>query len=124
VHTAVELRIGKGRKLYHQLQYGDFIRHTYQVAETLRRKRQIQGRVYSLRLLQVPALYFSALWLRDRSRADLFVSLVNIRGSLRSGYVYTRSEIERALSRELLRAKKAKEELLARKSNSGAANGQ
>ena len=121
VRTAAELHIGRGRKLYNQLQYGDFVWHTYKVAEQLPRKKRLRGRVYSLALLQLPALYFSALWLRDRRKADLFVALVSVKGRLRSGYVYKGSEIERALSQELIRARKAKEELRARKSRSGAA---
>jgi hypothetical protein len=121
VRAAAELRIKNGRRVIDQLQFGDFVRQTYETVRRLRRKNRVHRSAYSLCLLQIPALYFSALWLRAKRETDFYVSLVSLKGSLRSGHIYNRSEVERALSVELLRRKEAKEQLLVRKAKSMAA---
>jgi hypothetical protein len=118
VNVATELPVGKHRESYHQLQCGDFVRHIFEASKTLRRKKRLQGRTYSLRLFQVPSLYFSAFWLKCNRYPDLFVPLVDLPRGPKSGRVYTRSEVARALVKQLVKKREAREELNARKSKS------
>ena len=118
VNVAVELRTDQKKKSYHQLQRGPFIEHTFKaIRKALQNNRAKKGQA-SLGLVQIPALYFSALWLKRNRRKDYFVSLVSIPGSLRSGQFYTRAQIMRALTKRHAERKQSHQTLLARRAKS------
>jgi hypothetical protein len=119
VVAAIEIDIRTKQGRYHQLQFGDAAGHAYKAAGRVQRAKGQLPRSYSLRMLQLPSLYFSALWLRKKGLADLFFPLVNIGTTLRSGQAYRRYTVERALGEEFLRRQSAKEVLAARKQKSG-----
>jgi hypothetical protein len=119
VIAATEIDTRRKQGGYHQLQYGDAARHVYETSRRIQRKKGSQPLKYSLRLLQLPSVYFSALWLRRTGSEDLFFSLVNVGTKIRSGQMYRRSAVERALGEEFLRRQKARDVLAARKRVSG-----
>jgi hypothetical protein len=114
--TEIDTRTRRGR--HHQLQFGDAVGHAYKAARRIQLAKGRQPRSYSLRLLQLPPLYFSALWLRRKGSEDLFFSLVNVGTRLRSGHAYRRSTVELALGEEFLQRQSAKDILAIRKKKS------
>jgi|SRR5580692_383937 hypothetical protein len=114
--TEIDAREKRGR--YHRFQFGEAVGNAYKAAGRIQVAKRRRSQSYSLRILQLPPLYFSALWLRRKGSADLFFSLVNVGTRLRSGHAYRRSTVERALGEEFLRRQSAKTILAGRKKNS------
>lgn len=114
VNAAVEFKTDKSRSLQHQFQQGEPIRKTFARVKAARRSPRLKRASYTARLLNIPGLYFSGLWLRSASR-ELYVSLVRVGNELRAGDFYTRSEVVEALKGELTRRKEAHQVILARK---------
>lgn len=114
VNAAIELQAEKSG-IRHQFQHGEFIQRTYSRMKSATRSQRLRRTPYRARLLNVPGLYFSALWFKSGSR-DLFVSLVRVGdGKIKAGGFYSRSEIVRALTDEVLKRKEAHQVVLARK---------
>ena len=118
VNVAVELRTDRKKERYDQLQHGHFIEHTFRTMGRALQDKRAKNRQDSLGLVQIPALYFSALWLKGTRGGDYFVSLVNVPGALRPGRFYTRAQIVRALTRRHTERLHSHRALLARRSKS------
>lgn len=118
VNVAVELHAKRGIENYHQLQHGQFIQHTFDSIQRVMRSTRVKKQNYSLCLVQVPMLYFSALWLIGSRGRDLFIPLVNFPGRLKTGRFYARAAVVSALGKKLSERRKAHETLLARRAAS------
>jgi len=118
VNLSVELHAGAIANPHHQLQYGEFVQHTFNSLQRAQRGSPTRRRRYSPRILSLPDLYFSALWLTDSRGRDLFSPLVSVRGSLRPGSFYTKSEILRGLTNRTAERRNAHQNLLVRREQS------
>jgi hypothetical protein len=118
VSVAVELRADRNKESYDQLQHGSFIQHTFNAIRKALRNKRAKNQQASSGLVQMPALYFSALWLKGNRGKDYFVSLVSVPGSLRSGQFYTRAQIVRALNKRHAERRQSHQALLARRAKS------
>jgi hypothetical protein len=99
VTVAVQLHSNRKKEAFHQLQYGPSIQQTFDALESTKRKRGVNKQSFSPGILQIPALYFSALWLTSGKgrRRELFVPLVSYPGKIKIGRFYARKEIVAAL---------------------------
>ena len=113
VNAAIELQLDKSG-IRHQFQQGEFIQQVFWRMKSAARNERLQRAQWAPRLLNIPALYFSALWFKSGSR-ELFVSLVKVGDEIRAGRFYSRSEISSALEDEVLKRKEAHRFVLARK---------
>jgi hypothetical protein len=118
VNVAVELRADRKKESFDQLQHGPFIEHTFKAIRRALRNKRAKNWQATLGLVQVPALYFSALWLEGNRGKDYFVSLVSVPGLLRSGQFYSRAQIVRALTKRHAERVQSHQALLARRARS------
>jgi hypothetical protein len=118
VNAAVEVHLGYTAKAHHQFQHGEFIQRTFDSVKKARRNKRLRRQHYSLRLLHVPPLHFSSLWVRPVRGRDIFVPFTNFSGELRAGSFRTQSEICRALVNSAAEKRKAHQDLLTRRKQS------
>jgi hypothetical protein len=114
VNAAIELQVERSGSIRHQFQQGEFIQHAFARMRAAARDQRLRGGAYTARLLNIPGMYFSALWFKSASR-EQFVALVSIGNEVKAGGFYSRSEIVRALNDEASRRKEAHQIILARK---------
>lgn len=122
VTVAVELHANRKKDAFHQLQYGPSIQRTFDALEMTNRNRRVNKQGFSPGILQIPALYFSALWLTASRSRELYAPLVNFAGRLRIGRFYARKEIVAALVDRWLSRKEAHKKLIAHRRDSRAEN--
>lgn len=115
VTVAVDLHINRKKDTYHQLLYGPSIQRVFETFEMVRQSRRIKKQDFSAAILQIPALYFSALWLTANRSRELYVPLVSLPGRFKVGGFYTRSEIVKALVERWIDRKEARKGLRLRK---------
>src|SRR5947208_12603384 len=95
VNAAVELKAEKSGSIRHQFQQGEIIQQVFNRKRAAARNPRLRRAVPAAKLLNVPPLYFSALWFKTGSK-DLFVPLVRV-GNIKAGGSYGSSEIALAL---------------------------
>lgn len=122
VTVAVELHTNRKKNAFHQLQYGPFIQRTFDALEMARRSRRVKKEGFSPGILQIPALYFSALLLSGTRGRELYAPLVNFPGRLKIGRFYARKEIVAALVDKWISRREAHKKLVARRHESRAEN--
>jgi hypothetical protein len=122
VTVAVEIHTNRKKYASHQLQYGPSIQQTFDALELTRRNRRVNKQSFSPGILQIPALYFSALWLTSgKGRGhELFVPLVSYPGRIKIGRFYARKEIVEALVDNWINRREAHKKLKLTRKQRGA----
>lgn len=84
-----------------QLRSGESGERLQKVIRSSEKHKKLQRRKYGVRLLRIPALHFSALWLKaDANKHDVFVPVRSVSPKLRAGRHFSREEIATVLKSE------------------------
>ncbi|HTT32500.1 MAG TPA: hypothetical protein VMH48_02765 [Methylomirabilota bacterium] len=118
VTVAVELHVSRKKDSFHQLQYGPSIQQTFDALEMARRSRRLSKQEFSVGILQIPALYFSALWVTTNRGRELYFPLVSFPGRLKAKRFYQRKQTVTALVDKWIERREAHKKLAAHKAKS------
>jgi hypothetical protein len=78
-----------------QWRHGDSVQRLRKHVQACEKHPKLKGRTYAVRLLRIPALHFSALWLKaTKKRDDIFVPLESLYKPLRVGHHYSTEQVE------------------------------
>lgn len=84
-----------------QWRFGESAEKLHKVIHSSERHKSLRRRRYGVRFLRVPALHFSALWLKaDANKHDVFVPVRSMFSKLRAGRHFSREQLERVLKTE------------------------
>jgi len=107
VTVGVEVHANRKKHAFHQLQHGPFIQQIFDSVQVAARSSRLKGRDFSLGVLQIPSLYFSALWLTTKRGQELYVPLVAFLGRLKIGSFCSRKKVVSALVDKWIERKEA-----------------
>lgn len=100
----------KGGHSFAQLNTGPFNESTLTAVESLTQDPQVEAQSYDMRLLRIPALYVTAVWLKcDEPRGDLVVPIAPTIPILVAGKLYHAWEFEERV-RKAAQEKKSEQE--------------
>jgi hypothetical protein len=81
-----------------QVRHGESARLLEKSIRSSEKHKKLERHDYSVRVLRVPALHFSALWLKaSAKKQDVLVPLRSMYPELRAGQHYSREEVETVL---------------------------
>jgi hypothetical protein len=111
VTVSVEVHANRRKHAFHQLQQGPFAQQIFDSVQVVARSSRLKGRDFSLGVLQIPSLYFSALRLTAKRGQELFVPLVAFPGRLKIGSFCSRKKVVSALVDKWIERKEAHKKL-------------
>ena len=84
-----------------QWRVGESAEKLHRVIHSSERHNKLKRRKYGVRFLRIPALHFSALWLKaDTNKHDVFIPIRSMFPKLRAGRHFSREQLESVLAIE------------------------
>jgi hypothetical protein len=81
-----------------QVRHGESVQRLRKHIRACERDKRFKRRAYVVRLLRIPALHFSALWLKaDSKKNDIFIPHRSLYKGLRIGHRYSLEQLESVL---------------------------